>query len=260
MDLELPIMCYMVYNWKHMNRKNYSQNFKKKARTLRSVDGLSYGEIARKLKISKSTVKSWCYDIVLSPAHHARLYTKQVEILSRGPKSSHERRMKEIEKIIQDGEREIITPLDINGYKLIGAALYWAEGDKTKNFAVANSDPLMIKFLVQWMDKVLGVPAQRIKAHLNIYSQQNESEIKLFWSDLTGIPIENFGKSFVKPANKNYKKNTLYYGTIKIRCFRGTDLRHRVFGWVKAFLKEIGPSVEEVERKWYKLKTDYKRR
>lgn len=118
--------------------------------------------------------------------------------------------MKEIEKIIQDGEREIITPLDINGYKLIGAALYWAEGDKTKNFAVANSDPLMIKFLVQWMYKALGVPAQRIKAHLNIYSQQNESEIKLFWSDLTGIPIENFGKSFVKPANKNYKKNTLY--------------------------------------------------
>lgn len=108
--------------------------------------------------------------------------------------------------------------------------------------------------MVRWFEKIFGVPPQNLKAKLNIYPQQNELEIKQFWSRLTGIPLENFGKSFIKPPNKGYKKNNLYYGTIKVRVPKGTDTRHRVFGWVKAVLKEIAPKVELTQKEWRSLK------
>jgi hypothetical protein len=69
--------------------------------------------------------------------------------------------------------------------------------------------------MVRWLKRVFGISPNFLKAWLNIYPQQNELELKQFWSQLTGIPLENFGKSYIKPPNKNYKKNTLYYGTIK---------------------------------------------
>ena len=226
---------------------------KEKTRSLRKR-GFSYGEIAKKIGKSKSTVKYWCEDIKLAQKDYERLYTKQITMLSRGPNSSHERRKKEVEQIIKDAERGISLSPNSESYKLFGAALYWAEGNKIHDFTVTNSDPLLIQFMTQWFCNIFKVSTKQMKAHLNIYPQQNDSELKKFWSDITNIPLENFGKTFIKPTNKNYKKNNLYYGTIKIRVSRGTDFRHKVFGWINAILKDIKINVEITERKWYKLK------
>jgi len=56
-----------------------------------------------------------------------------------------------------------------------------------------------------------------------------------------------------KPENKNYKKNTLYYGTIKIRILKGTDLRYRVLGWIAAILKQQNFNIDPVEQRWQSL-------
>src|SRR3989344_889517 len=230
---------------------------REQVRSLRK-EGLSYGEISKRTGVSKSTVKYWCENIKLNQKDYARLYTKQISMLSRGPSSSHYRRQKEIEKIIQNAEKEIFLSKDSETYKLFGAALYWAEGNKVSDFTITNSDPLLIKFMTQWFCNIFKVTTNQMKAHLNIYSQQNDSKLKKFWSDITGIPLKNFGKTFIKPLNKNYKKNNLYYGTIKVRVSKGTDFRHRVFGWINTILKDVKISVEITERKWYKLR-EYKR-
>lgn len=226
---------------------------KERVRSLRKK-GFSYGEISKKTGISKSTVKYWCGNIKLNKKDYLRLYTKQIAMLSRGPNSSHDRRQKEVEKIIQDAEKEISLFIDSDTYKLFGAALYWAEGNKVNDFTITNSDPLLIQFMAQWFCNIFKVTTNQMKAHLNIYSQQNDSELKKFWSDITGIPLKNFGKTFIKPLSKNYKKNNLYYGTIKIRVSKGTDFRHRVFGWINAILKDVKINVEITEKKWYKLR------
>ncbi len=226
---------------------------KEKVREFRKK-GFSYGEISKKTGIHKSTVKYWCENVKLSKKDHTRLYTKQILMLSKGPSSSHYRRQKEIEKIAKEAEKEISLSLDSDTYKLFGAALYWAEGNKMTNFTITNSDPLLIQFMTGWFCNIFKVTTNQMTAHLNIYSQQNDSELKKFWSDITGIPLRNFGKTFVKPMSKNYKKNNLYYGTIKVRVRRGTDFRHRVFGWINAILKDVKINVEITEKKWYKLK------
>ena len=108
--------------------------------------------------------------------------------------------------------------------------------------------------MVKWLENIFSIKSKDLKAQLNMYSQQNENKIKKFWAELTGVPLANFGKSYIKPPNKNYKKNNLYYGTIKIRVPKSTDLSHRVFGWVQSVLLSIDPEVVKTQRKWLRLK------
>jgi DNA-binding transcriptional ArsR family regulator len=233
--------------------KNDYKKLKLKAIELRKK-GLSYGEIKKKLNVAKSTLSYWLKSIPLTPEQKARLYTKKILILARGPQSQKERRKREIEKIIKEAEKEIQFPISFEAYRILGAFLYWAEGRKTDGFSFSNSDPYFVLFMVRWLKRVFGISPNFLKAWLNIYPQQNELELKQFWSQLTGIPLENFGKSYIKPPNKNYKKNTLYYGTISIKVPKGTDLRYRVFGWIRAVLKDIAPEVESKQKEWKSLR------
>ena len=232
--------------------KNYNV-LKIKAVKLRKT-GLSYGDIKKKLNVSKSTLSLWLKDVELTSEQKEKLYTNSILILSSGPQSQKERRKREINNIIENAEQEIKLPLSTETFRLFGAALYWAEGRKSRDFEITNSDPNLIIFIVKWFNKVFGVLPDRLSARLNIYPQQNDLKIKKFWADLTGIPLKNFGKSYVKPLNKNYKKNNLYYGTIKIRVQRGIDMRHKVYGWVKAVLKEFNEKIDITEKKWVSLK------
>lgn len=215
--------------------------------------GLSYGKIKKKINVSKSTLSFWLKDVLLTKEQRKQLYTNKILVLSRGPQSQRERRLREITEIIKNAKKEIRSPISMESYRLFGAALYWAEGNKKNGLGITNSDPYLILFMVNWFEKILGVTPEKLKAQLNIYPQQNDLKIKSFWSELTGIPLKNFGKSFVKPLSRNYKKNNLYYGTVKITVPRGTDMRHRIFGWVKAVLQDVSAKTELTQQEWKSL-------
>jgi hypothetical protein len=235
------------------NKSRKYLNLKTRAIELRKK-GLSYNEIKKQIPVSKSTLSLWLKNIPLKTEYKKRFYTKNILILARGPQSQKQRRLKEIAKIIENAEKEIKTPVSFESYKLIGAFLYWAEGSKTSGFKITNSDPNFILFIVNWIERILHIAPQNLKAWLNIYSQQNDVEIKKFWSKLTHIPIKNFGKSFIKPSNKGFKKNNLYYGTISIMIPKGTDIRYRVFGWIKAVLKKNKNDDILTQKEWKSLK------
>ncbi|MEK7138394.1 MAG: hypothetical protein AAB787_02695 [Patescibacteria group bacterium] len=239
--------------------KDY-RGLKKEAHRLRKDLGLSYNEIRKKLdsKVAKSTLSTWLKDVALKPKHKERLYTKRIEVLSRGSQSQKERRGREIDKIIEEAENQIKIPLSKETYRLMGAALYWAEGSKYNMFEITNSDPHLILFFVRWIEKIFGLPPKNLKARLNIYPQQNEISIKKFWSDLTGIPVGSFGKSYVKPISKGYKRNNLYYGTMRVEVPKSVNMKHRVFGWINAALRDINPEVNFVRTKWQSLKIEKK--
>jgi hypothetical protein len=171
----------------------------------------------------------------------------------RTPSASLYESHKEVETIIANGKKEISSPLSQDARRLLGAALYWAEGSKAGAFSIANSDPILILFIVRWLTKEFDIQSRDLKAWLNIYPQQNDNDLKGFWSDLSGIPVSRFGKSYVKPLSKNYKKNNLYYGTIRIRVSKSTDLKHRVYGWLQGALEEYAPEYQATQKKWARL-------
>ncbi len=225
---------------------------KKQATALRKK-GLSYGVIAKTLGISKSTVSSWLYSIKITAKQQKKLYSNQVYHLNFGPNSQRNRREREVTSIIIKAKTQISNNITLESYRLFGAALYWAEGSKKSMFCMTNSDPSLILFWVRWVEKIFGIDAKLLKAKLNIYPQQSDTQIRKFWSDLTSIPLKNFGKSYVKPLSKNYKKNNLYYGTIRIDVPKSTNYRHMVYAWKERILEDLAPDVDRVQRKWEKL-------
>jgi hypothetical protein len=60
-------------------------------------------------------------------------------------------------------------------------------------------------------------------------------------------------------VNKNYKKNTLYYGTAHVRLFKSSNNLYRTFGWVRKLLEDQGINVDTIVTRWNSLRTDYGR-
>ncbi|KKS82998.1 MAG: hypothetical protein UV58_C0002G0008 [Candidatus Wolfebacteria bacterium GW2011_GWC1_43_10] len=227
--------------------------FRKEAEELRRK-GLSYNEIRKKIGVSKSSLSLWLKSIPLKEEDRKRLYTKRIVALSLGPHSQKQRREVEIKEIIKNAGKEIEFPLSLEVARLMGAALYWAEGSKGNRFEMTNSDPHLILYFINWVKLMFGISPKNLRARLNIYPQQDNVKIKQFWSSLTGIPIKSFGKSYVKPLSKNYKKNNLYYGTIRIEVPKSSNIKHRVFGWIEAVLKNINSDVELSQKRWRSLR------
>ena len=99
----------------------------------------------------------------------------------------------------------------------------------------------MVRFMMRWFRVYRHVPEHKFKAYLNIHSGQDDAAIKAFWSDVTGIPLAQFGKSYVKREGTGHRKNFLYRGTIRIAiCNR--DLLHTILGWVEGFVASEGLS------------------
>jgi hypothetical protein len=218
--------------------KNKYSKLKLRAISLRK-NGKSYGEISNELNIPKSTLSFWLKSIPLRSKDQDRLYTKQILNLNKGAQSQKEKRAEEVKNLLKEAEDEIGNSISNEAFKLMGAALYWGEGSKGKRAQITNSDPLLILFMVKWIEKFFSINPKGLVARLNIYQKQNEKDIIYFWSELLGIPKENFKKSFIKPAGSGYRKNNLYHGTIRIEIPKSTDICYRINGWVNGALKTI---------------------
>ena len=202
-----------------------------KARALRKR-GLSYNKIKEQLNVSKSSVSLWCRDIELSNKQKERLADKSAAVFKLGAKANHEKRVTEVLAIKEIAKKEIDN-LDRNAFRIAGAILYSAEGHKTNSASVTNSDPRIIRFMITWFKEICDIPPAHLKAHLHIHYGNDDKKIKKFWSGLTGIPLKNFGKSFIKPKGTGHRTNILPNGIIRISVLgKGTgNLRHKILFW-----------------------------
>ncbi len=215
-----------------------------RARLLRKK-GRSYGDIQKELGLSKSTVSGWCADVALTnKQRHALLHSpKRLAAQKKGARANKDKRENEVSIIKKTAKMEIsnLTPA---AFHVAGAMLYWAEGTKKTNTAVSNSDPRIIRFMVSWFERILQVLPKQLTAHLHIHYGNDEYRIKKFWSRLTGIPLNNFGKSFLKPPGTGHRTNILPNGIIKVRIKGiGTEnMRHRILAWSEK-IYELGTSI-----------------
>lgn len=165
--------------------------------------GFSYGNIAKQCCTSKSNISLWCKDIKLSPTQYDKLMAGKKEILDLGSKRLHDKRVAEITEVRELAKKEIKqTEIDDFTFFVAGVMLYWAEDCKTNGLYIANSDERIILFMLKRFKKFLNITADQIKVYLHIHTNDDDLAIKKYWSKLTGIPLKNFGKSFIKPKEQ----------------------------------------------------------
>lgn len=215
--------------------------------------GKSYNEITRLLEIPKSTLSGWFTGLVLPVKARERLQERVAEgsfrgLMKRNKNQTHLAR--ERMHTIRNQSKNEIGQITSNELKMIGLALYWAEGYKrpiSKNgrvvtyhpVALSNSDPELIQIFLRFLREVCGVSDEDIDADIRIYEHMNEAELLRFWQGVTRLPQENFKKTYYGVSKSSQNKrpfNRLPYGTIAVRV-NNTKLFHKIMGWLEGLAK-----------------------
>ncbi len=217
-----------------------------KAQELRQ-QGKSIKEIAKFLGVSKGSISIWCRDIVLTVEQieslQKRMSTKgSYDARLKGARTQHERRLQQIKRLQEEGFK-IIESLSKRDLLLIGAGLYWGEGMKKEGRArVANSDPTIIKFMVNWFQILWGIQKEQftLQILINKIHKKRVKEVERYWSNLLGISPTQFTKTtFIKAKNKKIYKNFQdHYGTLLVSVRKGGDLRHKINGLISALFQK----------------------
>ncbi len=221
----------------------YSPQIKSKVRKLRE-SGLSLNQIHDGTNVPKTTIRSWIYDI--------RLSKKQLEVLeNRVQKALQEGRVRKEnlqrevrshkEKFLMVKGIKEIGELSNRDLLIAGIALYWAEGFKNKHerrLGFCNSDPKMILFYLRWLEEVLVINKESLVARLTLNSSYKEKaeEIENYWSKITGIPQNQFSKTFYQKTKwKKQYNNDNYYGVLRVHVKDSLDYLLKMKGWIKGF-------------------------
>lgn len=219
-------------------------NFQLKTQAIRLRRmGLSYSEILGKVPVAKSTLSSWLHSVGLSKTQKQRLTEKKLASARKGALVKKMQRLRTTEEIKRKARLSIrrIVKRDL---WLMGIVLYWAEGTKEKEYkpgqgvVFSNSDPLMIKLFLKWLDSCVCIDAGAIDFGLYIHENHKDKvvEFKKYWSEITGFPRVKFDKIYfkkhkIKSIRKNRGEN--YHGLLRIAVRKSSNLNRRIAGWIE---------------------------
>jgi len=174
-----------------------------KVRQLR-LEGKSYSEIRKVVKVSKSSLSLWLKDISLTGDQLKRIKGKKekaIESFIETMKLKRERKLLDY----YTKQKKNWLPLSERELFLSGLFLYWGEGNKASRntVSVSNTDPNVIKFSILWLVKSLKVPKNKVKVSLQLYSDMNINESTNYWVKELGIPAEQFNKPYIKISTRS---------------------------------------------------------
>lgn len=213
------------------------------------LSGYSYNEIKNTLGVPKSTLSGWFSNVELSDNARNRLknrvYSKSVAALIKRNKNQTHIAIQRMRSIRAQSRGEI-SHVSLKELKLIGTALYWAEGYKKAKIvngrevtnhpvSFVNSDPALITLFLRFLREVCCVEENRISASIRIYEHMNDKELLRFWQNITKLPQEKFQKTYYGVSKSSQHKrpfNRLQYGTLNLRV-NDTNLFHKIMGWIE---------------------------
>jgi transcriptional regulator with XRE-family HTH domain len=223
----------------------------KKGEAIRSLrlKGKTYNEISDILKLPKSTVAWWLREFKLPESVRKKILNRakekwrknMVRFNSINAKIRSEKAAKIREEYKEKGIKQI-KGISTKELKLIGSALYWAEGSNHRNsFRFANSDPMMIVVMMKFMREICKIPNEKIKARIHLYPQIDENQAITYWKRVTGLPKCNFQKSQlqVSKASRGKRSNCkLPNGTLHLTVCN-TKIVCLAKGWIKGIHDKI---------------------
>lgn len=179
-----------------------------KAVRLRVKNRLSYTAIKKKLGVPKSTLSYWLRDFPLSESEIILLkragWTKSEASRERYRETMRKKKEATLEELLCNSRNEFRF-LPTIALKTAGIALYLAEGDKKNlhRIALANTDPALIIFFVNWLRKFMAIPQRDIKIQLHLYENMDIAKEERFWQNTVRLPSRQFYKIQVRKITKN---------------------------------------------------------
>jgi hypothetical protein len=200
----------------------------------------SYREIAAILDIAKSTVGYWVADDPQSLAVKEELtqknYVRSRVRLRRMIVSARARWAREHAETVRVAW-EFFLAHARNPLFVAGLMLYWGEGDsKQKNpLRLSNTDCRMIASYVDFLRSLMHIPDEKIRVGLVLYPDLSDTACKKFWSDVTGLPEENFVKTqYIKGRHPTKR---LAHGICMVVVNKRSE-KLKMLSWIDFFSKQ----------------------
>lgn len=212
---------------------------KLQARVLRK-QGKSIGEIARTIDVAKSSVSLWCSDISLSSKQINVLLKRELKGMRKGQLVVAEMRRKErfdrVEKF-QIEAFEDIGPLTKRDQFMLGIALYWAEGSKTRGRTIlCNTDPEVLRAFLYFVQYICQEcpPEIECRVQLNISHKERYQEILSYWISELHLKENQFAKpTFIQVKHqKIYPHPENYHGLLRVIVKKSTNLNYKMNGYI----------------------------
>lgn len=185
---------------------------RERAIKLRLDEELSYAAIRKRLGVPKSTLSYWLRDFPLSEERILELRRngwKKSEASREKFRATMRRKREERVRKVHEKWQGRFVGLSEDSHFVAGLMLYLAEGNK-KNYArieLTNTDPGVVSFFINWLNKFLEIPCSRIKAELHLYENMDIQKEIDFWKRQLGFS-EN---QFYKPQVRKLKKSSFSY-------------------------------------------------
>jgi len=211
---------------------------REEARRLRSEEGLSVGEIAKRLGVSRGTSSLWLRDVELTNEQRLRLAERgrMCDGKLKGLKAQQEQARIRREAYQQTG-REMMQRGADTEYRLL-CALYWAEGNKSRTtVGMTNTDVDMLKVFVQGLKKYFECSDNAftvsVMAHLG--NGLTAEEIRDYWLKSIGLPEtcwRNFTlkSKYYSTQNKKHKRHV--YGGCSVRV-QSVEIVQKLYGSIQ---------------------------
>lgn len=196
---------------------------REKAVELRLVHKLGYGEIAKRVKVSKSTLSRWLEDLPLSDD---RMLELRRSAWSRGEakrekfrqtmRAKRDKREQDIYLV----QKKKLSKISEQSLFIAGLMLYAAEGDKKSRAEIAfsNTDAAMVLFFARWLERFLGIEQSKLRIQLHLYENMDISAEESFWKKQLGMDQGQLCKTQVRPLKSggfSYRE-PFRHGTCKL--------------------------------------------
>jgi transcriptional regulator with XRE-family HTH domain len=197
-----------------------------KARLLRE-EGRTLKDIAEMLGVSKSSVSLWVRDIDVE--------IRRRKPVRRRPHAQHLAKLTEIAECDERGSARL-NALSDQAFLVAGVALYAGEGAKRDGRVMfANTDAEMVTFFCAWLRRFFVIDELRMRVRVYLHEGLDLDAAEAFWSNVTGIPREQFGAPYRAKADPTRRLNKHEHGCAYVgySCSR----THReIMGLIRALL------------------------
>jgi len=190
---------------------------------LRIEEQLSFGEISRRLGVSKGTLSRWLENLPLSEERLLELrragWTKGEVKRERFRNAMRIRREKTEHEIYEKQRRRFVRISD-QALFVAGLMLYAAEGEKKSksDISFTNTDYILVSFFADWITQFLELPKGKMRLQLHLYENMDVLGEEKFWLTQLGFKREQLWISQVRPLRPGSftYRDTARHGTCKL--------------------------------------------
>jgi hypothetical protein len=208
---------------------------RRECRRLRSL-GLTYTEIAEATGASHGSISPWVKDVKVPNRDRAERRRLGALRESARERSRVAQRRRERQTSLASAD---IGPLTDRELFLIGVALYWAEGSKSKSYDLReritfiNSDAQVVETFMAWL-RLLAITNENCRFRLHIHESADVRAAEQFRARLVGVAPDDFQRATIKrhqPKTNRLNVGEDYHGCLVISVLKSAELYRNVDGW-----------------------------